>query len=71
MTTATLFLPDEATRSLRGWAGIVAQHTFDAIRRAIEVQRGLARVRELDDHLLRDIGLTRAGAERAVRYGRV
>jgi uncharacterized protein YjiS (DUF1127 family) len=38
---------------------------------AYRVRRAMAQMRALDDRMLRDLGLTRAGIEHAVRFGRV
>jgi len=37
---------------------------------AIERRRALSLIGEMDDRMLRDIGIVRSDAERAIRYGR-
>jgi len=41
-----------------------------AIVDAYRVRRAMAQMRALDDRMLRDLGVNRAGIEHAVRFGR-
>jgi uncharacterized protein YjiS (DUF1127 family) len=55
-----------------GWmsirAGLVG--LLGALRREREIRRSMNHLASLDEHMLRDIGLTRSDIERVVRFGR-
>jgi uncharacterized protein YjiS (DUF1127 family) len=49
-------------------AGLVG--LIGALARECEIRRSMKHLASLNDHALRDIGLTRGDIERAVRFGR-
>jgi uncharacterized protein YjiS (DUF1127 family) len=61
-TTRTVRLATPATAPR---PGLLAR-----LRHALEMRRALREVRELDDRMLADIGISRGELERAVRGGR-
>jgi uncharacterized protein YjiS (DUF1127 family) len=56
----------EATVGASWWMRLM-RAMVDAYR----IRRAMAQMRSLDDRMLRDLGLDRAGIEYAVRFGRV
>ena len=68
-----------ATRPFGAWVArkgpasvvsrIVARITV-AIAEELRIRRDMRQLMAMDDHMLRDIGLTRADISSAVRYGR-
>jgi uncharacterized protein YjiS (DUF1127 family) len=52
-------------RARAGLAGLIG-----ALAREREIRRSMKHLASLDDHALRDIGLTRGDIERVVRFGR-
>jgi uncharacterized protein YjiS (DUF1127 family) len=48
----------------------LARHLIEGIAREVRVRRDMSRLAEFDDHMLRDIGITRVDIEGAVRCGR-
>jgi uncharacterized protein YjiS (DUF1127 family) len=67
--------PSAMTESLAGerrQAGVVHAIASWAfwIRKELRVRRGISELMALDDHMLRDIGVTRAEIESVARHGR-
>jgi uncharacterized protein YjiS (DUF1127 family) len=56
--------------SLPAWFGGVAARFAFAIANEIRIRRDMRKLMLMSDHMLKDIGLTRAEIDRAVRYGR-
>jgi uncharacterized protein YjiS (DUF1127 family) len=55
-----------------GLAGVVARivaRTVTALAEELRIRRDMRQLRAMDDHMLEDIGLTRADVGSAVRYG--
>lgn len=57
-------------RSRAARATTALRTTLDGLRRERRVRSGLARLRELDDYALRDLGVDRGELERVARHGR-
>ena len=56
--------------SLSAWFNGVAGRTARAIAKELRIRRDTRELMAMSDHMLKDIGLTRAGIRGAVRYGR-
>ena len=69
----TLYLPREhSALPTRGYAALLhsAFGLFALITREIRARRDMKKLAELDDRMLRDIGVARNEIEPAVRHGR-
>jgi uncharacterized protein YjiS (DUF1127 family) len=51
------------------FGGIATRFAF-AIANEVRIRRDMRKLESMSDHMLKDIGLTRAEIDRAVRYGR-
>jgi uncharacterized protein YjiS (DUF1127 family) len=56
--------------SLAAWVGAVAARCARAVANEARIRRDKRQLMLMSEYLLKDIGLTRAGIDRAVRYGR-
>jgi uncharacterized protein YjiS (DUF1127 family) len=56
--------------SLSAWVGGVAARCARAIAEEVRIRRDTRQLMLMSDGMLKDIGLTRAQIDRAVRYGR-
>jgi uncharacterized protein YjiS (DUF1127 family) len=56
--------------SLSAWFGAVAARCARAIANEVRIRRDTRALMLMSEYLLKDIGLTRAQIDRAVRYGR-
>jgi uncharacterized protein YjiS (DUF1127 family) len=56
--------------SLSAWFGAVAARCGRAIANEVRIRRDTRQLMLMSEYLLKDIGLTRAEIDRAVRYGR-
>ena len=56
--------------SIRAWFGGVAARCARAIALELRIRRDTRELMAMSDHMLKDIGLTRAEIGSAVRYGR-
>jgi uncharacterized protein YjiS (DUF1127 family) len=63
---------DAAARrwSLSAWFGTVAARCARAIANEVRIRRDTRQLMLMSDRMLKDIGLTRAQVDRALRYGR-
>jgi uncharacterized protein YjiS (DUF1127 family) len=57
-------------RSLSAWFGGVAARLALGIANEVRIRRDMRKLTLMSDHMLKDIGLTRAEIDRAARYGR-
>jgi uncharacterized protein YjiS (DUF1127 family) len=65
--------PFGASTARRGLAGVVIQRVARlaaTIAEELRIRRDMRELRAMDDCMLKDIGLTRADIDSAVRYGR-
>jgi uncharacterized protein YjiS (DUF1127 family) len=64
--------PGAAARpwSLSAWFGAAAARSARALASEVRIRRDRRQLMLMSDHMLKDIGLTRAQIDRAVRYGR-
>ena len=56
--------------SLSAWGVRIAAHSARAIAKELRIRRDTRELTAMSDHMLKDIGLTRAEIGGAVRYGR-
>jgi uncharacterized protein YjiS (DUF1127 family) len=56
-----------AAAGIKGW---VKRHVVDPINARAERQRQLEELMNMDDHMLRDLGLSRGGIAHAFEHGR-
>jgi uncharacterized protein YjiS (DUF1127 family) len=56
--------------SLSAWFAAAAARSARAIANEVRIRRDTRQLMLMSDHMLKDIGLTRAEIDRAVRYGR-
>jgi uncharacterized protein YjiS (DUF1127 family) len=56
--------------SLSAWLGGVARRFARAMAKEVRIRRDTLELLAMSDHMLKDIGLTRAEIGHAVRYGR-
>ncbi len=60
MTTAQYFGPERPARSFSDGLMATAGSAFGAVRRYLRMRRALVELRQLDDRMLKDIGLSRS-----------
>jgi uncharacterized protein YjiS (DUF1127 family) len=56
--------------SLSAWVGAVAARCARAVASEVRIRRDTRQLMRMSDRMLKDIGLSRAQIDRAVRYGR-
>jgi uncharacterized protein YjiS (DUF1127 family) len=59
-----------SARALPAWFGAVAARCVRAIADEVRIRRDTRQLMLMSDEMLKDIGLSRAQIDRAVRYGR-
>ena len=69
-TSAPHSFAASTARKLSTWVAGVAARSARAIAQDFRVRRDTRKLMLMSDHMLKDIGLTRAEIGRAVRYGR-
>jgi uncharacterized protein YjiS (DUF1127 family) len=65
-STPVTYRAELETPAPRGLVASIAR----AIAQELRIRRDMRQLRAMDDHMLKDIGLTRAEIGSAVRYGR-